>query len=167
MFMMTSQILKLLHLSKTRKCKYLTNETLISSSNKKIHSLYIDNCCMTKNNFPVEITLNPLSANFIEWSNTLKQFVGNLPTNCLRVFGLFVRLALRGLNFKWQWTYWQVIYHVHWHCIGSFELQRRKNLVKRLRWRYFLKTRHLIWLTGVWMCLWNLAWFCLLGITFL
>ena len=55
---------------------------------------------MTKDNFPVEITFNPLSANFIEWSNTLKQFVGNLPTNCLSVFGLFVRLALRGLNFK-------------------------------------------------------------------
>ena len=26
-------------------------------------------------------SLNPLSANPIKWSNTLKQFVGNLPTN--------------------------------------------------------------------------------------
>ena len=30
--------------------------------------------------------LNPLSANPTEWSNTLKQFVGKLPTNCLSVF---------------------------------------------------------------------------------
>ena len=42
--------------------------------------------------------LNPLSANFIKWSNTLKQFVGNLPTNCLSVFDHFVGLALKRLK---------------------------------------------------------------------
>ena len=36
--------------------------------------------------------LNPLSANATKWSNTLKQFVGNLPTNCLSVFDYFVKL---------------------------------------------------------------------------
>ena len=36
---------------------------------------------------------NPLSANFTKWSNTLKQFVGKLPTNCLSVFDHFVNLA--------------------------------------------------------------------------
>ena len=41
--------------------------------------------------------LNPLSANFTKWSNTLKQFVGNLATNCLSVFDHFVGLALKGL----------------------------------------------------------------------
>ena len=41
---------------------------------------------------------NPLSANFTKWSNTLKQFVGNLPTNCLSVFHHFVGLALKGLS---------------------------------------------------------------------
>ena len=41
--------------------------------------------------------LNPLSANFTKWSNTLKQFVGKLQTNCLSVFDHFVRLALKGL----------------------------------------------------------------------
>ena len=41
--------------------------------------------------------LNPLSANITKWSNTLKQFVGNLPTNCLSVFDHFVVLALKGL----------------------------------------------------------------------
>ena len=42
--------------------------------------------------------INPLSANFTKWLNTLKQFVGNLPTNCLSVFDYFVGFALKGLN---------------------------------------------------------------------
>ena len=43
------------------------------------------------------IPLNPLNANPTKWSNTLKQFVDNLPTNCLSVFDHFVKLALKGL----------------------------------------------------------------------
>ena len=43
------------------------------------------------------IYFNPLSGNFTKWSNTLKQFVGNLPTNCLTVFDHFVGLALKRL----------------------------------------------------------------------
>ena len=42
--------------------------------------------------------LNPLSAHPTKWSNTLKEFVGNLPTNCLSVFDHFVKLALKGLR---------------------------------------------------------------------
>ena len=42
--------------------------------------------------------LYPLSTNFTKWSNTVKQFVGKFPTNCLRVFDHFVGLALKGLN---------------------------------------------------------------------
>ena len=38
----------------------------------------------------VKTLIKPLSANFTKWSNTLKQFVGNLPTNFLSVFGHFV-----------------------------------------------------------------------------
>ena len=45
-----------------------------------------------------KVILNPLSANPTKWSNTLKQFVGKLPTNCLSVFDHFVGLALKGLN---------------------------------------------------------------------
>ena len=41
--------------------------------------------------------LNSLSAKFTKWSNTLKQFVGKLPRNCLSVFDHFVNLALKGL----------------------------------------------------------------------
>ena len=43
-------------------------------------------------------SLNPLSAKFIKWSNTLKQIVGKLPTICLSVFDHFSGLALKGLN---------------------------------------------------------------------
>ena len=42
-------------------------------------------------------SINPLSTNFTKWSNTLKQFVGKLPTNFLSVFDHFVGLALKGL----------------------------------------------------------------------
>ena len=45
----------------------------------------------------LEQLFNPLSANPTKWSNTLKQFVGNLPTNCLSVFDHFKGLALKGL----------------------------------------------------------------------
>ena len=42
--------------------------------------------------------INPLSANPTKWSNTLKQFVGNLPTKCLSVFDYFLKLTLKGLK---------------------------------------------------------------------
>ena len=48
--------------------------------------------------FPVSSTINPLSANFTKWSNTLKQFVGKLRMNSLSVFDHFVGLALKGLS---------------------------------------------------------------------
>ena len=41
--------------------------------------------------------LNPLNIKPPKWSNTLKQFVGKLPENCLSVFDHFVGLALKGL----------------------------------------------------------------------
>ena len=48
--------------------------------------------------------VNPLSANPTKWSNTLTQFVGNLPINCLSVFVHFTKLALKGLktNFEYE-----------------------------------------------------------------
>ena len=46
----------------------------------------------------VNSPFNPLSANPTKWSNTLKQFVGNLPTNYLSVFDHFVTLALKWLK---------------------------------------------------------------------
>ena len=49
-------------------------------------------------NAKIDYYSNPLSANPTIWSNTLNQFVGNLPTNCLSVFDDFVRLALKWLK---------------------------------------------------------------------
>ena len=48
--------------------------------------------------FPMEYNVNPLSANFTKWSNTLKQFASKLPANCLSVSDHFVGLALEGLR---------------------------------------------------------------------
>ena len=47
-----------------------------------------------------ELFLNPLNANPTKWPNTLKQFIGKLPTICLSVFDHFVKLALKGLRLK-------------------------------------------------------------------
>ena len=47
---------------------------------------------------PLQKDFNPLSANFMKWSNTLKQFVCKLPTNCLSVFDHFAGLALKRLK---------------------------------------------------------------------
>ena len=44
------------------------------------------------------LQLNPLNSNPTKWSNTLKQFVGKLPTNCLSVFDHFAILALKDLK---------------------------------------------------------------------
>ena len=46
----------------------------------------------------MSLLFNPLSANPTKWSNTLKQFVGNLLTNCLSVFDHFTKLVLKGLK---------------------------------------------------------------------
>ena len=49
--------------------------------------------------------LDPLIAHPTKWSSTLKQFVGNLPTNCLSVFEHFVGLACKGLRFYSRCTF--------------------------------------------------------------
>ena len=54
---------------------------------------------MSKKNFAVtSLGFKPLSLNPTKWSNTLKQFVGKFPTNCLSVFDHFVGLALKVLR---------------------------------------------------------------------
>ena len=54
------------------------------------------------------LKVNPLSINPTKWSNTLKQLVGNLPTNCLSVFDYLMKLALKGLwhNAKFWESFW-------------------------------------------------------------
>ena len=41
---------------------------------------------------------NPFSVDFTKWWNTFKQFVGNLPTNCLSVSDYFVGLAPKRIS---------------------------------------------------------------------
>ena len=70
--------------------------------------------------------VNPWSVNATKWSDTLKQFVGNLPTNCLRLFGHFVGLALKGwsqltlieLDMMFQSQYC-------WFCMFAFMMATR------------------------------------------
>ena len=51
-----------------------------------------------KKSIGISAYLNFLSANPTKWSNTVKQFLGSLPTNCLSLFDHFVKLALKGLR---------------------------------------------------------------------
>ena len=46
---------------------------------------------------PMNFDLISLSTNPTKWSDTLKQFIGQLTTNCLNVFDHFVGLVLKGL----------------------------------------------------------------------
>ena len=67
--------------------------------------------------------INPLSAKFIKWSNTLKQFVGNLPTNCLSVFYHFMNLALKGL-----------ILHYTKRVISEVSIFSRDHMIFQNKW---------------------------------
>ena len=56
---------------------------------------------------PNRVFINLLSANPTKWSNTFKQFVRKLPTNCLSVFDHLVKLTPKGLmkvkpQLNWQ-----------------------------------------------------------------
>ena len=62
----------------------------------------------------------PFWRQFTKWSNTLKQFVGNLPTNCLSVFDDFVGLAFKGLNVIL--VIWYLFYRNCWSCFQSKDL---------------------------------------------
>ena len=61
---------------------------------KLLHDNY---CNVQFCNIAFTYSISPFSANFTKWSNTFKQFVGNLLMNCLNVFNHFMGLALKGL----------------------------------------------------------------------
>ena len=50
------------------------------------------------------IMINPLSANTTKCSNTLKQFVGNLPTNCSRCLTILWDWRLEDQVVKCKWV---------------------------------------------------------------
>ena len=78
---------------------------------------------------------NPLNANSKKWSNTLKQFVGNLPTNCLSVFDHFVILALKGLSF-WQMYF---IWYLYLWSFTDATANRCKVLFLPLRLKFYVQ----------------------------
>ena len=54
--------------------------------------------------------VNPLRTSPTKWSNTLRQFVGKLPTTCLSVFGHFVGLELKQVKFLTESTSGNILY---------------------------------------------------------
>ena len=83
---------------------------------------------------------NPFGPNFTKWSNTLKQFVGNLPTNCVSVFDCFVGFWLKGLRYSSLFLYVSVIdsFMQFWMLIKC--LICGNSLSRLLNWNLTLKT---------------------------
>ena len=82
-----------LQISKTLFLVYFSDFSIVTlPSNLKLSQTFslLDET-MTKD-------INSLSPNLTKLSNTLKQVIGNLPTNFLSVFHYFVGLALNGLK---------------------------------------------------------------------
>ena len=80
---------------------FLIWDTDLLSRMSKFTSVFTSKLLKILGSFIVDLFsfyLNPLSVNSTKWSNTLKQFVGNLPANWLSVFDHFVKLVLKGLN---------------------------------------------------------------------
>ena len=84
-------------------CK-LVNEKHLNEFQREVrtlHTIYANDAKRdVKTNLQkitIEQDVNPLSAKLTKWPNILKQFVGNLPTNCLSMFVHFQGLALKGL----------------------------------------------------------------------
>ena len=66
--------------------------------NKYLTGFNFDSTYDSKEGSKSVTSINSLSTIFTKWSDTFKQFVGNLLMNCLSVFGHFVRLVLKGLS---------------------------------------------------------------------
>ena len=92
--------------------RHLLNATEVKTCESEVKPHHTSKCWMTlyssqifKQNSLVELCqrktfyCNASSANFTKLSNTLKQFVRKLWTNCLSVFDHFVGLGLQGLRF--------------------------------------------------------------------
>ena len=93
--------------------------------------------------------INPLSTNPTKWSNTLKQFVGKLPTNYLSVFDHFVKLAFKGLtsflqhqidyNINFRMSFFLNIVELYQPIVDIYNNKIQKNLIeKHLSWRSVL-----------------------------
>ena len=77
---------------------------------------------------------NPLGANPAKWSNTLKQFVGKLSTNCLSVFDHFVKLALKGLSSKGIFFFVTFYLNLQMHYVESHSSHCQPLVHKYYHW---------------------------------
>ena len=75
-----------------RNYKHFSNEAVMFDVKNSIIQMISENNDLEFDRF------NPLGANPTKSSNTLKQFVCKLPTNCLSLLDHFVGLALKGLK---------------------------------------------------------------------
>ena len=90
----------------SKEAQSLVNEKIRDHHEKvrdhpQIIFIMLNRFCAISNPRPVPLSphvVNLLRANRTKWSNTLKQFVGNLPTNCLSVFDRFVKLTIKRLK---------------------------------------------------------------------
>ena len=95
------------------------------------------NCCCCYSNFLLHKTsylnfvnyFHPLSANFTKWSNTLKQFLGKLATNCLSVFDHFVGLALKGLIIRLEKNLESTQYNACLALTGAIRARQKKKSI--------------------------------------
>ena len=96
--------------------------------------------CITTYAFVLD-PLEPFSANFTKCSSTLKQFVGNLPTNCLSVFDHFVGLALKGLSKTL--LVWQICLASSFNCNILLKYLSFRNITSFID--DFIYLKYLIW----------------------
>ena len=85
--------------------------------------------------------INPLSTNPTKWSNTLKQFVGKLPTNYLSVFDHFVKLVFKGLisflqhqiddNSNFRMSFFENIVVIYQPRVDIYNNKIRKKLIEK------------------------------------
>ena len=83
--------------------------------------------------------INPLSANPTKWPNIVKQFFRKLPTNCLSVFGHFVKLALKGLRRIWRQG-------KSYYCLTFAELRTPQDSQLKQMFPNFFRIQH--WLSN-------------------
>ena len=72
-----------IYLNRTWICLVMSEFTIIDWVLNMYHTIQTARVLY---NLTLYIPFNPLSASFTKWSNTLKQFVAKLPTNCLSVW---------------------------------------------------------------------------------
>ena len=81
--------------------------------------------CYASNN------IKSLYTNTTKCSNTLKQLVDNLPTNCLSVFDHFVELELNGLSVIKKGQLFSNFYD-YFHYQNIYETKQIKRLINKI-----------------------------------